>query len=182
MNDRLAFLKAIYAEPTDDTLRLVFSDWLEDHGTCDRDMATAEFIRASCTRTLAGDVRKIMPRGVYNAWIPRNWWRLVPTLAARIPQYSPDFNHGKETIGLPVGDCDGRKVYSYVRLPYRKGGTRNADGTRVYSVCLELWKGIVTFCETHTRLAGQDIVNLVRADQPQCEFSGGYNALTPFGE
>jgi uncharacterized protein (TIGR02996 family) len=37
-----AFLQAVVAEPDDDAPRLVFADWLEDHG----DEARAEFIRA----------------------------------------------------------------------------------------------------------------------------------------
>jgi uncharacterized protein (TIGR02996 family) len=36
-----AFLSAIHADPDDDTHRLVFADWLDDHGESDR----AEFIR-----------------------------------------------------------------------------------------------------------------------------------------
>ena len=36
-----SFLQAIRAEPEDDTLRLVFADWLDDHGQPER----AEFIR-----------------------------------------------------------------------------------------------------------------------------------------
>ena len=37
-----AFLQAVVAEPDDDTPRLVFADWLEDHG----DEPRAAFIRA----------------------------------------------------------------------------------------------------------------------------------------
>lgn len=42
--DRAAFLRAIYAAPDDDTPRLVFADWLDEHGEAKR----AEFIRVSC--------------------------------------------------------------------------------------------------------------------------------------
>ncbi len=38
------FLEAICADPTDDGVRLIFSDWLEEHGNVDR----AEFIRIQC--------------------------------------------------------------------------------------------------------------------------------------
>jgi uncharacterized protein (TIGR02996 family) len=37
-----AFLTAIREEPADDGVRLIFADWLEDHGQADR----VEFIRA----------------------------------------------------------------------------------------------------------------------------------------
>lgn len=41
MSDREAFVQAIAANPTDDLPRLVFADWLEEHGEPER----AEFIR-----------------------------------------------------------------------------------------------------------------------------------------
>jgi uncharacterized protein (TIGR02996 family) len=41
MNDRLAFLRAIRANPDDDTARLAFADWLDEHDEPER----AEFIR-----------------------------------------------------------------------------------------------------------------------------------------
>ena len=41
MNDEGAFLAAIIAQPDDDTVRLVFADWLQEHGQPER----AEFIR-----------------------------------------------------------------------------------------------------------------------------------------
>ncbi len=42
MNDQAAFLSAVIAQPDDDNVRLVFADWLQDHGQEER----AEFIRA----------------------------------------------------------------------------------------------------------------------------------------
>lgn len=44
MIERDAFLRAIAANPDDDTVRLIFSDWLEEHGDPER----AEFIRIQC--------------------------------------------------------------------------------------------------------------------------------------
>jgi uncharacterized protein (TIGR02996 family) len=44
MRDRDAFLAAILAQPADDLPRLVFADWLDEHGDADR----AEFIRLQC--------------------------------------------------------------------------------------------------------------------------------------
>src|SRR5437763_14201269 len=44
MTDRAAFLAAIAAAPADDLPRLVFADWLDEHGDPDR----AEFIRLQC--------------------------------------------------------------------------------------------------------------------------------------
>jgi uncharacterized protein (TIGR02996 family) len=44
MKDHDAFIRAILADPDDDALRLVYADWLEEHGNPD-DAARAEFIR-----------------------------------------------------------------------------------------------------------------------------------------
>ena len=46
MSERIAFIRAICAEPDDDTARLVFADWLQENGEGER----AEFIRASVRR------------------------------------------------------------------------------------------------------------------------------------
>lgn len=44
MSERDALLRAILQHPDDDTPRLIFADWLDEHGEADR----AEFIRAQC--------------------------------------------------------------------------------------------------------------------------------------
>src|SRR5581483_7143335 len=53
--DRAAFLRAIADHPDDDLPRLVYADWLDEHG----DPARAEFIRVQCAlaRLPAGDTR-----------------------------------------------------------------------------------------------------------------------------
>lgn len=43
MSDEDAFLAAIQAAPTDDTLRLVYADWLEEHGR-----PGGEYLRVEC--------------------------------------------------------------------------------------------------------------------------------------
>jgi uncharacterized protein (TIGR02996 family) len=44
MNDHDGFMRAIVEQPDDDAPRLVYADWLEEHG----DTARAEFIRVQC--------------------------------------------------------------------------------------------------------------------------------------
>ncbi|HEY7311545.1 MAG TPA: TIGR02996 domain-containing protein [Gemmataceae bacterium] len=44
MHSREAFLQAIVEDPDDDTPRLIYADWLEEHG----DVHRAEFIRVQC--------------------------------------------------------------------------------------------------------------------------------------
>jgi uncharacterized protein (TIGR02996 family) len=47
MTTRAALLEAVFAEPDDDAPRLVYADWLEEHGD-EHDRARAEFIRLQC--------------------------------------------------------------------------------------------------------------------------------------
>ena len=64
MSDRTALLAAITATPAEDTPRLVFADWLDEHGESER----AEFIRAQvglarsrCAALPAGVVHPLSP-------------------------------------------------------------------------------------------------------------------------
>jgi uncharacterized protein (TIGR02996 family) len=50
MSERDAFLRAIAADPTDDTVRLAFADWLDEHDEAKR----AEFIRVQIKRERSG--------------------------------------------------------------------------------------------------------------------------------
>jgi uncharacterized protein (TIGR02996 family) len=54
---RAGFWKAILAEPDEDVHRLVYADWLDDHGEAD----PAEFIRVQCelARLPVGDARRV---------------------------------------------------------------------------------------------------------------------------
>ncbi len=48
MDDGYALLRAIEAEPDEDTPRLAYADWLDEHATTDADRARAELIRVQC--------------------------------------------------------------------------------------------------------------------------------------
>jgi uncharacterized protein (TIGR02996 family) len=48
MSTQQALLDAIWAEPLNDGVRLVYADWLEEHGPTDADRARAELIRVQC--------------------------------------------------------------------------------------------------------------------------------------
>jgi uncharacterized protein (TIGR02996 family) len=62
MTEREALLAAVCEHPDDDTPRLVFADWLDEHGEPDR----AEFIRLQCLRA-KGDA----PWEEYRRWLMR---------------------------------------------------------------------------------------------------------------
>ncbi len=71
-----AFLRDILEHPDDDGPRLIYADWLEEHGDAD----AARFIRAQCERARLPawkarwaelcDVEKWMPEGFYERWRP----------------------------------------------------------------------------------------------------------------
>jgi uncharacterized protein (TIGR02996 family) len=81
MSDRLALLRAILANPAENTPRLVYADWLEEHGTTPADTARVEFIRLwyrlkpglrTTTKALA-------------AWLWAKWPQLWPSaVSARV--------------------------------------------------------------------------------------------------
>lgn len=75
MNDEAALLAAIRADPGADTPRLVYADWLDDHG----DTARAEFIRLQVSRARAKrrvkaaesiDREIVLARKHWRTWLP----------------------------------------------------------------------------------------------------------------
>ncbi len=77
MNQRLALMSAILANPDDDLPRLVFADWLEENGTTDADAARVEFIRLGCKSKAKS---RITP--AETKWLDANWRRLLGTTVA----------------------------------------------------------------------------------------------------
>jgi uncharacterized protein (TIGR02996 family) len=76
IDTRQAFLAAIIDAPEDDAPRLIYADWLDEHGECER----AEFIRLQCAlarplprglrRELRKRVEELLSSHAWN-WIPR---------------------------------------------------------------------------------------------------------------
>jgi uncharacterized protein (TIGR02996 family) len=50
MSDDAAFIRAILEDPADDAPRLVYADWLDEHGQSER----AEFVRIQCDQAYVG--------------------------------------------------------------------------------------------------------------------------------
>jgi uncharacterized protein (TIGR02996 family) len=77
MTHEEAFLQAIRESPTDDAPRLIYADWLEEHGQADR----AEFIRVQCrlpglthedpVRTILLARAESLLRRNWNEWVGR---------------------------------------------------------------------------------------------------------------
>jgi uncharacterized protein (TIGR02996 family) len=78
MNEREALLAAIRENWRENTPRLVFADWLEEHGSDEWDKATCELIRLSQRRTKSEVIR----------WLEHKyrWQIFVPTLLKATPR------------------------------------------------------------------------------------------------
>lgn len=167
MTDRQGFLAAIRAEPADDVRRLVYADWLDDHGESDLDRATSEFIRLSCDR----HGRDTMPAAAYR-WLldvtyvpdgPRvravataNWRRLVPALL------------GAHRGGTPIADeRHGRRVWCELRLLLTLPGDR-LPVHRPTPANLYFRRGFLEALKVCHAGARALLAPLARADQPLC--------------
>src|SRR5262245_35635466 len=102
MNDGAALFQAILEDPEDTGLRLVYADWLEEHGDADR----AEFIRVQ--GRLGGmaedDERWPGLEARQHALFNRRWRDWVAPLESYIPNTLPEFRRGFVEgicLGLP---------------------------------------------------------------------------------
>ena len=109
MNQRLALMSAILANPADDLPRLVFADWLEENGTTDADAARVELIRLGCKSKA-----KVRMSPAEGKWLDANWQRLLGnTLAARPAE-----------VKLPKSEREGR----HLRMRFRW-----TEGSKVFA-------------------------------------------------
>lgn len=163
MTDRTALLESIRLRPGDDTPRLVYADWLDEHSALDIDRATAEFIRTSC------DMRgnRQMPAAAY-PWLKDNWRRLVPSLVA--------LHDGPSYFPQPVGLRSGRLVTTYVRIPhadYLATVVRRLPTHKVHpqpksgmAVVLSFSRGFLTSARLSSAVARVVFPPVLRIDQP----------------
>jgi uncharacterized protein (TIGR02996 family) len=94
MGDRDAILEAIFAAPADDAPRLVYADWLEEHG----DPEYAAFIRLRCQLArLANGDREWAP---LRRQLHRTWESLRARWAAQFPRTRLTLDHFPR--GLPT--------------------------------------------------------------------------------
>src|ERR1044072_5087380 len=82
---REAFLKAIIESPDDAAPRLIFADWLEEHGDTER----GEFIRLQCAlaQLPAGDPRVPQMRRHEEELLARYSWEWAAGFGWRISQW-----------------------------------------------------------------------------------------------
>jgi uncharacterized protein (TIGR02996 family) len=82
VTDGYALLRAIEANADEDTPRLVYADWLEEHATSDADRGRAEFIRLQCAvaREPPGKRRTALAVREHQLldWHHKEWERAYP--------------------------------------------------------------------------------------------------------
>jgi uncharacterized protein (TIGR02996 family) len=89
MSTHEAFLQTILAAPGDDTPRLIYADWLEEHGTTEAERARAEFIRVQCELARLGndDPSRLVLEQRENELLTqheRNWAQDIHSILAEI--------------------------------------------------------------------------------------------------
>lgn len=103
MSTRAELLDAIRTHPAEDTPRLMYADWLDEHGDCDRDTATAEFIRLCCDNRQGR--RSRMPLPAYK-------WLLDPS--------GPLLQHDSD-LGFPLPGSPPEPSAHYLRTAREHG-------------------------------------------------------------
>jgi uncharacterized protein (TIGR02996 family) len=134
MNEREALLASVCQHPDEDTPRLVFADWLQEHG----DETRAEFVRVQCEIARLPDGKKMQTRQVREKELldaHRDEWSapLKPSFAyyyggIYAHHYAPPvvFRRGfVETIAMDVGTFAGRGEEVFALAPVR--GLRMQD-------------------------------------------------------
>jgi uncharacterized protein (TIGR02996 family) len=78
MKDEAPFLRAIRAEPDDDAPRLIYADWLDEHGQSEH----AEFIRFQCAlaEMRLDDPRRLELVERERQFVPENWLPPLPSV------------------------------------------------------------------------------------------------------
>lgn len=113
-----AFISAIVASPDDDTLRLVFADWLDEHGQPDR----AELIRLQCRLEPDRDrfdddtinaLHRQVVQLLHSSWPGHvsfrdqedRWFETVSGLSWASANLAPEWRRGfVETVGVHAGN------------------------------------------------------------------------------
>jgi uncharacterized protein (TIGR02996 family) len=153
-----ALLAAIIAQPDDDTARLVYADWLQEHGNEDR----ADLIRAQVWLTSTkGDIASAAQRNEWNArarellrTYSRKWRRQLPRLGGAL--WGPFTRGMVESVKLSVGGWNSQwseQMTQLLGLTAQRSLHLHFYSPRGYKPeeCEEMlrWAGIEQFEEVH---------------------------------
>ena len=123
MNQRLALLSAILANPDDDLPRLVFADWLEENGTTDADAARVEFIRLGCKSKAKSRIS--IAEG---QWLDANWQRLLGhTRISTFPHNAVPGGHSLSYRRSGRYLQLGHSLYTELEFEYDRGFARRVE-------------------------------------------------------
>jgi uncharacterized protein (TIGR02996 family) len=121
-SEQNALLEAIFATPDDDTPRLVYADWLDEHG----EPEYAEFIRLQieCAKQPNPVLRKPLVRGERVVWkkLKRKWRDLfAPPTIVRKDDFHRGFISGSAAgmCRIPVDRFIARSEHLWPRVPIR---------------------------------------------------------------
>lgn len=85
MTERESFLAAIIADPQEDAPRLIFADWLEEHGERDR----AEFIRVQCELAMTPESPIKTPGNIFQLSDEEyDWWNCAAAKPCRFDPFT----------------------------------------------------------------------------------------------
>ena len=157
---REVMLAAIRANPAEDLPRLLYADWLAEHGTGDLDAATVEFVRVACDCRAGGRPKgPSMPRQAY-PWLHANWHRLLPSVVGLHTRVAREGGRGPclTPIQIPAMIFKGRQAWGSVWV-------REGDDKR-YSVAVWFDRGFVSLVSAWAIASRAILAPLVAADQP----------------
>jgi uncharacterized protein (TIGR02996 family) len=111
-----AFLQAILSDPDDDAPRLIYADWLDEHGQSER----AEFIRVQCelARLLEGDARRKELRTRARCLLAEHgetWCEPLRGLASRCTFRRGFVEHVTVPARVLIGGLDGLRRWAPIR-------------------------------------------------------------------
>lgn len=152
MSDRAHLLAAIAAHYHEDTPRLEYADWLQEHGETDLDRATEEFIRVSCDMHNS----PYMPKDAYQ-WIEDNWRRLVPSVIALTAPIGG-------ATGIYAWHREGRTIYVRLNLTYPL--SRAKSGRRECPMRPDFHRGLLRKVLMWSSFAAGKTGEAFFADQP----------------
>src|SRR5262245_13440035 len=151
MHDPTPLLEAILDQPDEDLPRLVYADWLDDHGD-GLDRALAEFIRVSCAvgRAAPGDPHEADLARRKADLLDAHGWAWLGSLAEDV--YARSYRRGLAVVTMDlgrylrrreeVGRC--RAILEVVcglietGLPPRPGSRARGGPTRRVGIALDL--------------------------------------------
>lgn len=170
MTDRQSFIDKMLESPNDDTVRLVYADWLDEFGDCDRDRATAEFIRLSCK--MVASPRLSLPEGKWLGDGPQGRYTvpgcesLIPSLFAYIRKRNNSFTDTLQYQRYGTVPLKWRREGRWLEIKYKNSPSLPFVANIIR---IEFWRGFVRKVVSADYETSDEFIKLILPDQPLCE-------------